>query len=287
MKILYLTDAQWHDYLPDLLLHGLRSLLGPDCVDVNRIDFMYQGTEHGGYTVYGLLPNIAIDRDDIENKISSKFFDLIVYGSIRRCDLHWKLVVDKYPASRIFMLDGEDTMYDLSPHLGSGVYWKRELPDDGPYAAIQPIGFCLPAEKIVDSVTPKTRLMAPLIPGDLTTYGYGTEQCYRDMYAESQFGRTKQKAGWDCLRHYEILMMGTVPYFENLEACPRRTCNYLPKAKLLMAKTLYEGREANPQFADDYEEMADWLLSYTKQNLTTTAMAQHLLDYAVRSGVPA
>ena len=35
---------------------------------------------------------------------------------------------------------------------------------------IYPIGFSIPACKIVDAVPPKTREVSPLIPGDLSTY---------------------------------------------------------------------------------------------------------------------
>eukprot|EP00960_Hanusia_phi_P056683 763340-Hanusia_phi.AAC.14 len=31
-----------------------------------------------------------------------------------------------------------------------------------------------------------------------------------------------RQAGWDCMRHYEILAAGAIPYFFNLTTCPRR-----------------------------------------------------------------
>ena len=40
MKVLYLHHNQ-PDYLAESLLHGLRTLLGKNCVDVPRYDSMY------------------------------------------------------------------------------------------------------------------------------------------------------------------------------------------------------------------------------------------------------
>lgn len=41
---------------------------------------------------------------------------------------------------------------------------------------IYPIGFSIPACKIVAAVPPKTREVSPLIPGDRSTYIYNTEE---------------------------------------------------------------------------------------------------------------
>ena len=42
MKILFITH--WYpNYVPDLLLHGLRKLMGPDVVDFPRKDCLYEG----------------------------------------------------------------------------------------------------------------------------------------------------------------------------------------------------------------------------------------------------
>ena len=42
MKILFLTHP-YPNYVPDLLLHGLRKLLGPDVIDFPRKDCLYDG----------------------------------------------------------------------------------------------------------------------------------------------------------------------------------------------------------------------------------------------------
>src|SRR5271163_516646 len=90
MKVLFISQGgPTQDYLRDCVFHGLRTLFGPDCVDVNKLDSMYQGADRSqmygkGFTLYGLLPSIPVDREEIHRKLSKKYFDLVVYGSIHR-----------------------------------------------------------------------------------------------------------------------------------------------------------------------------------------------------------
>ncbi|CAE7475290.1 Ccrn4l [Symbiodinium sp. CCMP2592] len=69
---------------------------------------------------------------------------------------------------------------------------------------------------------------AGLIPGDARTYNYSTELPYLEMYASSLYCITKKKGGWDCLRHYEILLAGCVPYFFDIAKVPSRSMVHFP-----------------------------------------------------------
>ncbi|CAK9066495.1 unnamed protein product [Durusdinium trenchii] len=75
----------------------------------------------------------------------------------------------------------------------------------------------------------KTWDFAPLIPGDPQTYQYTEEESYLEMYASSLFCITKKKGGWDCLRHYEILLAGCMPYFLDIDLMPSRSMVNFPK----------------------------------------------------------
>jgi len=255
-----------------MLFHGLRSLLGPDCVDVRRISFMYHDTPSPPFfTVYGLLPDIPVDREDIPGKIRARYFDAVIYGSVHRNRDYFDEVRAVYPPSRIAYIDGED---DWSvAEIGPGLYFKREL-NDGHPASYFPIEFCIPREKIrLDSPT-KTRLMSPLIPGDPSTYlYYGDEPAYYDQYAVSYFGRTRLKGGWDCCRHYEIMAAGCLPYFEGLESCPTRTLFRLPKPELLHARQLYDRGSL-----DLWEYLMEKVRTVLLRDLTTESMARYLLE---------
>ena len=67
----------------------------------------------------------------------------------------------------------------------------------------------------------------------IANYIYEDEKTYYNMYANSIFGITNKKLGWDTLRHYEILMNGCIPLFLNIKDCPKLTLTTLPKDRLL------------------------------------------------------
>ena len=85
------------------------------------------------------------------------------------------------------------------------------------------ITFSIPELKIVRGMQHKTKLLSNLIPGNMSTYIYNTEEEYYNEYKSSLFAITTKKSGWDCMRHYEILACGTIPYFPNNENCPKDT----------------------------------------------------------------
>ena len=284
MKILYLSSASGADYQCDMIMHGLRSLLGPDLVDINKIEFMYQGWPHPPfYSIYALLPNIEVDREDIQKKIQTRYFDLIVYGSIQRYREHFDLVKSVYPTNRIVFIDGEDD-HSTVDYVGAGIYFKRELTDQH-HPNILPIQFCIPKEKIRLEPFEKTRLMSPLIPGDYSSYiYYGDESKYYDQYSESYFAKTRKKGGWDCCRHYEIMAAGAIPYFDDIENCPTKTLFRMPKEGLLMARRIHDGWGIDMDVEDTISDLYDPLLADIWHNLTTQltteSMAKYILDTA-------
>ena len=144
-----------------------------------------------------------------------------------------------------------------------------------------PISFSMPPEKIVEKIPEKTRIVAHIIPGNLSTYIYDSEESYYQGYKESFFGITMKKAGWDCMRHYEILANGCIPYFVDLENIPENTMTHFPKDIIaetnkifldIMEKKTMD--EADIQKCNYYIEK---LLNYTRTHLTTTAMVKYIL----------
>ena len=82
-----------------------------------------------------------------------------------------------------------------------------------------------------------------------------------------------KKAGWDCMRHYEILGNYCMPYFVGLEDCPEGTLVNLPKDLLL------EGRELTNNFDEQkYFTILDEMFKHTKENLTTKNIANYILN---------
>lgn len=149
---------------------------------------------------------------------------------------------------------------------------------------INPITFSIPKEKVVDSIPTKTKLLANIIPGKIETYIYDDEKDYYNDYKKSFFAITTKKAGWDCLRHYEIMANGCIPVFLNIEECPTNTLALFPKSLIIQGKELYEKLKTKeissltlPEI-NEYFELVSKILNYTKSNLTTCKIAQYILD---------
>jgi hypothetical protein len=132
---------------------------------------------------------------------------------------------------------------------------------------VYPISFSIPASKIRTTVPEKTQTMASLIPGDLSTYTFKDETSYYDGYGTSVFAKTWRKGGWDCMRHYEILANGCIPWFEGLEDCPKNILTNFPKKLVKEAMA-----------SSDPESFIPKLLEYTRTHLTTKAMAQYVFN---------
>jgi len=108
------------------------------------------------------------------------------------------------------------------------------------YMSIYPITFSIPSSKIIKHKPDKEKFLSSLIPGDFSTYIYNTEEDYYNEYRKSFFAITLKKAGWDCMRHYEIIANGCIPYFKDIEQCPPNTLYLFPKELILKGNTLFE-----------------------------------------------
>jgi hypothetical protein len=106
---------------------------------------------------------------------------------------------------------------------------RRRLPA---HPHLRPISFSIPAEKMVMELPAKTKdfpthvidsEVAARIAGAQTSYAFESEAAYYRDLQQSRFGITTKRAGWDCLRHYEIAANGAVPCFRDLDRKPA-TC---------------------------------------------------------------
>lgn len=287
MKILYITNYKEiakssggfiSDYQNDLVFYGLRELFGDDVVDSTQIIPLYKEYENkipsqhlwGGMTTFWLINDNNIDRTNIEEKIKDRYYDLIIYGAIKRCKDYYNLVSKYYPSNKIILIDGNDET-ELDPLFEKHLYFKRELIKHHPN--LLPITFGIPTSKLATPNINKTQEYATCMPGQPETYIFKTEQPYYEDYQKSFYGVTMKKAGWDCMRHYEILGNYCIPYFIGLEDCPKNTLTNFPKELLL------EGRELTNNFDEQkYFIILDELFKYTKNNLTTKSLAQYVIE---------
>ena len=131
----------------------------------------------------------------------------------------------------------------------------REVDELGSPSAL-PLSFSVPT-RVWERLAPtraaggapgaKQADFAPMLPGVRhTTHGFADdEDAYFAAYGTARFGVTAKKSGWDCLRHYEILAAGAVPYVLGLDRLPRRTMDRWPR-HLLAAATALPGVPAPP-----------------------------------------
>jgi hypothetical protein len=144
MNILFITHP-YPNYVPDLLLHGLRKLLGSSVVDYPRKDCLYNGVLGLGVCPDDQIcpnwfppDNNEIDRNDIPSKIKNGFFNYII-SDIRSASV-LQGMVSQWP-DRVVILDGEDLPVQILP--GPFVICRRET--DGTDFSI-PLPMALPEE---------------------------------------------------------------------------------------------------------------------------------------------
>ncbi len=305
-RILFITRGGDLDYENDCCFHGVCSLPETEvCIlNENNYDFMFKGlwseekrrTLYGkGFTITNLIPpekKHFHSREEALENIRHSRYDHVIYGSIFRCSDLWEDVIKFYPRNRILIIDGEDEDFHFRLTRGAryrffqerkalyyakhGTYYKRELLPQF-RDVFRPVSFGIPEEVIVDRLPEnKERRLAFIIPGKVETYIYKDEKSYYGGYQKSVFGMTCKKCGWDCLRHYEILANGCIPYFPDIAECPPDTMVFFPKALVRYGNLLYEKGASD----GECEELNRRLLEYTRKFLTTKFMAEYLLSSA-------
>jgi len=295
MKILYIgTDVEIPvhplvDYQNDCLLIGLKELYGDDVVDVNRRKHLYTDypeelvpNNYGkGFTVTRCIEEDNADRTDIENKIKSKYFDYVIYGSVWRNTDYLKLVLDNYDRNKIAFIDGNDQTKFHHVIKHGTLYFKRELMYENNmefeqyFGNVIAIGFAFPTKKLKFGEK-KTQFMSQSIPGNPRTYVFDKEEDYFADYQKSQFGITGAKAGWDCLRHYEIMGNGCMPLFENIHECPRHIMMHVPKA--LLTKIMFWYVNDQKWLMREYNYYLEELQKYVVKFCTTEAVAKRFVS---------
>lgn len=167
---------------------------------------------------------------------------------------------------------------------------------------VYPISFSIPAELLQDNVSwsSKSRTLATTVPGQSNTYKHLSQADYYKAYSTSLFGITFKKAGWDCLRHYEILAAGCVPYMHDAAGIPPGTMFMWPKTLLqeilTMRGVLHKKIRSiavgklpaasaqeltNAMFSQQaYMDILALLQDHMRKHLTTRAMASYMMSFS-------
>lgn len=152
-----------------------------------------------------------------------------------------------------------------------------------------PLQFGIPEIKIVQDIPKKERDFAFIVPRQLNTYIYTQESDYYKDYQRSYYAITCAKGGWDCMRHYEILANGCIPYFVDLDKCNQNTMVFLPKELIQEAMHLpgvsYQRIDHRKFNKKRYFEILHQLLEHTRAYLTTRKIAEYMLRTVNFSGL--
>jgi hypothetical protein len=234
-RVLFLTTAP-EDYLTAGLLHGLRTLMGANVVDYPKADCLYdsypaelRSALYGrGFSLYGLLPDIPVDRRRVFERAMAGEFDLVVFGEIWGMFGLFTELAPRLRHTPMAVLDGADRQ---EPYPYAGLWWrkpiwwtlprahtratyfKRELtPLTGWFRSflllpptlanhlpsirrMREIAFSFPAEKIVaEPPVTKQRLLASHVvdPAVARHLGVGTSYAFEDeaeYYADLRSAR--------------------------------------------------------------------------------------------------
>lgn len=147
---------------------------------------------------------------------------------------------------------------------------------------VYPISFSIHESKIIKEIKNKTQFFGNYVPICMVQNWdqFKIESDYYNDYAISFYGHTRKKAGWDCMRHYEILANACIPYFHELEKCPENTMTTLPKKLILQGMNLIYKKDDKLNInVDEYNILNKQIFEYTKKYLTTKSNASKFLSY--------
>ena len=159
---------------------------------------------------------------------------------------------------------------------------------------VYPVSFSFPAELMLrERHVHKDRVIATVVPGRTETYVHTEQADYYWGYTTALFGLTWKKAGWDCMRHYEIIGSGALPYMPDIADCPHGTLFSFPTDLLkqvlrlpginhtaIMANQLGNGTELIDEAFDtfQYEKLLNKVLAHARSSMTTVALARYMLE---------
>lgn len=330
IKVLFIHSNQ-PDYLAESLFHGLRTLLGKNCVDVPRYDSMYAPVTNKirsklrghGFTLYGLLeeiPELTEERYFWQKDLDK--YDIIIIANIwNQWGQFWELSAEFKP-EKLVLLDGHDIPaffpyaslkwrfkklpWSYFTPVSKFKYFKRELISEGcsygldkffPRSLRQriplpknakPISFSIPEEKIWQGdISEKTKdfpkhivdlEVATHLASSSFQYAFDSEASYYDDLRKSRFGITMKRAGWDCLRHYELAANGCVLCFRDLDLKPS-TCapHGLDESNCIIYHNFKELKEKISSITTaEYYRLQQMTYQWVSLN-TTVARAKHFI----------
>lgn len=270
-----------------------------------------------GFTLYRTLDDIPVDRSDIDAKIKHNYFDLIIVPDIQRQHLFYAQYADYLKPHNTVICDGEDNE-SVFPYKGrffkrywnvkkphkTLLYFKREwspktiqslyfklipsyfcnyLPAP---KTLQTISFAIPEEKISNLPEKSKQFPDHIVDNEIanmlgktTRYAFTNESDYYHDLQMSRFGITVKRAGWDCMRHYEIAANGAVICFKNLDDKPASCAPHdLNRNNCITYTNSGDLMRTLEQLTDDQYEFLQHNSMRWIRSKTTKLLAHEVLD---------
>lgn len=158
---------------------------------------------------------------------------------------------------------------------------------------LRTISFSIPEEKIIKTLPKKEKLfpshivdkeVAEKLKVSQEQYVFNKEEDYYQDLQKSKFGITTKRAGWDCMRHYEIAANGAIICFRDLDKKPD-TCaphDLIPNVNCISYKNFEDLMQKINTLTDvEYEKLVhnslNWIKQKTCQNLVSKLLITNLL----------
>jgi len=148
-------------------------------------------------------------------------------------------------------------------------------------AQVYPISFGIPESFVLDYVPEKKRDFFPQKVGEdpMESYKNDTDRYWSDLRESRFLLVNRQGVGWDTPIIVEALSQGCIPLF--IEDVPENSLCFIPKRFLegvRNAKGVHIGWVDRNIFSQEgYVKVANYLLNFTKNHLTTKAMARYII----------
>jgi hypothetical protein len=330
MKILFLTLDN-EDYLGESIFHGLRNIYGTNVVDFPKNRYMYNNCEipnkeiyGNGFSLYKTLVDLEIDRNDIDKKIISNYFNLIIFSDFsKQFEFYFKY--RKYLNNKnTVILDGNDypklypfhgRFWKLFPLIFFDISYfkfltfKREWTTKTlkyryfiPFSnilgfmlyrkiSLRKISFSIPDVKIYKGEAIKHKLFPRHIVDSTLLeklnhssfkYVFENEKDYYSDLQISKYGITTKRAGWDCMRHYEIAANGSVICFKKLKLKPEMCAPHdlVPGYNCLNYETYEDLMNQINSLTDlEYEQLRSRSLEWIKSKTTESVAKKFINDF--------
>lgn len=284
MKILFLNDSSKITLTSDLLLHGLCSL-GLDVVDYPKLDYMYGTTDFNLLApvrpsdqirnLYGSLAlRVNIDRTQLEQKIKSKHFDLVIISDPRCSNELLPCVLNNIEDKKIVWIDGSSSVFP-EYFIPKGWYFKKEI--EHGFSTTHNISLSMPKENIPKHLS---MFKTGIIVNEIILGNCFTDDSFYNEIRNNHFMLAKFNCGWDNLINYEIIAHGSIPIFKNLEHVPTKTMQNFPKNILQEINQLINEKGLTWVYtnSDSYYEYQYQLWNWLRKNATTEHMAQKVIQ---------